>query len=151
MIRELMLAPTPILSIKCTPVAHFDGALAVLALDMLETLYHAKGRGLAAPQVGINTRLFVTDVGWKDQTPQPRVFVNPVILEAATETDVHEEQCLSIPDTPIAVRRPIWVVLRWQDLSGAEHKARFDGVMGRCLQHELDHLEGVLITDKAAA
>ena len=144
----VLLDPDRALRTMCEPITAFDGALGVLAVDMLQSLYAAQGRGLAAPQVGVTRRLFVMDTTWKEGTPAPQVFVNPEIIGAAEELVPHEERCLSIPDTPRRVARPGWVDLRWQDLSGDWHEARFEGFDAVCVQHERDHLDGILITDK---
>ena len=150
-IHPVLTDPAPALRATCAPVDAFDGALGALALDMLQTLYAAYGRGLAAPQIGVTRRLFVMDATWKEARPQPQVFVNPEILRASDTLVTGEEQCLSIPDTPVPVARAAWIDLRWCDLSGATFEARFEGFEAVCIQHERDHLDGVLITDKAAA
>ncbi len=145
---DIVTYPAPVLRATCRPVTIFDAALATLATDMTETMYHAPGRGLAAPQVGLPMRIFVTDVAWRDGTPTPKVFVNPKIVEASDETVLREEGCLSIPGRPCRVRRPARVTLHWQDLQGAGHEGRFDGIEATCIQHELDHLDGVLCIDR---
>lgn len=150
MTLPVVLHPDPVLRERCAPVERFDGDLAQLAWDMLATMYDAPGRGLAAPQVGRTLRLFVMDCAWKEGTPVPRVFVNPVIEGTSDEMVTREEGCLSIPDTPCLVSRPAWVEVRWQDLSGASHEARFEGMEAVCAQHENDHLDGVLCIDRTA-
>lgn len=151
MILPVLIDPAPQLREICKPVRAFDGALGVLALDLLQTLYHAKGRGLAAPQVGLTRRIFVTDTGWKEGAPSPRVFVNPEVTDMADRQVTCEEQCLSIPDTPVMVARPEWVDLTWNDLDGRTLDERFSGFAAICILHERDHLDGILITDKVAA
>lgn len=150
MIQSVLIDPAPELRTMCKPVSAFDGALGVLAFDLLQTLYHAKGRGLAAPQIGITRRIFVTDVSWKEGTPYPQVYVNPEITDMADKTVTGEEQCLSIPDTPLQVARPEWVDLTWHDLDGRTISDRFSGFAAICVLHERDHLDGILITDKVA-
>lgn len=145
----ILTEPDPFLRRVCDPVVQFDGALGQLAQDMFSTLYKAGGRGLAAPQIARGDRIFIMDAGWKEGAPRPMVFVNPAVTDAAPETEVAEERCLSIPDTPCPVDRPVWVDLRWQRLDGTWTHARFDGFQGRCVQHELDHLDGILCTDRA--
>ena len=142
--------PDPVLRAVCTEVSTFDAELTALADDMLATLYAAPGRGLAAPQVGVTQRIFVMDATWKDADPSPMIFVNPVVLEASATREPGEEGCLSIPDTPCTVTRPIAVTLRWQDVTGAVQSQAFDGFAARCVQHERDHLDGILCTDYAA-
>jgi peptide deformylase len=129
----------------CDPVS---GNVSALATDMLDTMYAAKGRGLAAPQVGHMVRLFVMDTGWKEGARRPRVFVNPEV-EPLTETlESGEEACLSIPGVAARVMRPPEVLIRWTDLDGVGHEARMTGFDARCVQHEVDHLNGLVIFDR---
>lgn len=139
--------PDPILRRPCTPVGAFDETLRQLAADMLETMYAAPGRGLAAPQIGLTLRLFVMDCGWKSGNPTPRICLNPLILDAAPGLATNTEGCLSIPGVAAEVARPEWVVLRWHDLDGTLHEQRFEGFDAVCAQHELDHLNGRLCID----
>lgn len=148
MIRPLRLWPDPVLSLVCPQVTVFDANLQRLADDMLETMYAAQGRGLAAPQVGESPRLFVMDVTWKGAEPEPLVCVNPVIVSASDETTAFEEGCLSIPGVPATVTRPAQILLRWQDTNGAGHEARMTDMRAVCAQHELDHLDGIVIFDR---
>ncbi len=128
------------------PVNLFDETLAVLVRDMFETMYAAPGRGLAAPQIGVSTRVFVVDTQWKEADPDPMIFVNPQITARADESAAGTEACLSIPGKSFTVSRPVWVDLLWQDLDGVPHQGRYDGVKAICISHEFDHLEGLLIT-----
>lgn len=146
-VRDVRFDGDPVLRTVCTPVAQFDAGLAGLVSDMFETMYDAPGRGLAAPQVGVLSRVFVTDVTWKDGDRTPIAFVNPVVLSQSEETSVGVEACLSIPDRSFNVARPMWVQAWWSDVDGTVHEARFDGPQAICFCHELDHLDGVLITD----
>ncbi len=148
MIRPIVQVPDPVLREMAAPVEAFDDGLRALAQDMLETMYEAPGRGLAAPQIGLGLRLFVMDVAWKEGEPEPYVFVNPVVVEASDERVTREEGCLSIPGRTSRVTRPAEVALRWQDLDGAEREGRFDGFAATCVQHEIDHLDGVLCIDR---
>ncbi|SFR31900.1 peptide deformylase [Yoonia tamlensis] len=145
--RGLRYIGDPVLTSIADPVTCFDRALAQLADDMLATMYAAPGRGLAAPQVGVSQRIFVTDVTWKDAEPSPLVFVNPQITAQSDATATGPEGCLSIPDRSFDVARPIWVEMTWQTIDGKIQSARFDGMQAICACHELDHLNGVLITD----
>jgi peptide deformylase len=147
-IRPIVQVPDPVLREMAAPVEAFDDGLRALAQDMLETMYEAPGRGLAAPQIGLGLRLFVMDVAWKEGEPEPYVFVNPVVVEASDERVTREEGCLSIPGRTSRVTRPAEVALRWQDLDGAEREGRFDGFAATCVQHEIDHLDGVLCIDR---
>lgn len=146
---SLRRVPDPVLRAVCAPVERFDGRLRDLAAAMLDAMYAAPGRGLAAAQVGEALRLFVMDATWKEGRPDPRAFANPEIVDASAETATAEEGCLSIPDALATVERPARVRLRWRDLDGAAHEGDFDGFAARCVQHEIDHLDGVLMTDRA--
>jgi len=138
--------PDPRLRQTCAVVTQFDAALKQLADDMLETMYAAPGRGLAGPQVGAMLRIFVMDVGWKEGRPSPLVCVNPVIRNA-TGTAINGEGCLSIPDHPVRISRPAVVQLAWQDLAGRACEGFFEGFAATCVQHERDHLDGILCID----
>ncbi|MDX8351887.1 peptide deformylase [Cognatiyoonia sp. IB215182] len=146
-LREVCLIGEPVLRAVAAPVAQFDEDLATLIADMFETMYAAPGRGLAAPQVGVSSRVFVTDVTWKDGPHTPIAFVNPEVVAQAEDVVTGPEACLSIPERAFDVKRPSWVEARWQDADGAVRQARFEGPQAICFCHELDHLNGVLITD----
>ena len=146
-VLDLRFDGDPVLRAMAEPVTVFDADLARLVADMFDTMYAAPGRGLAAPQVGISRRVFVTDVTWKDADPTPIAFVNPQIMAQSDQTQTGTEGCLSIPGLSFDVPRPTWVQIRWQDTSGATQEARFDGMQAVCSCHELDHLNGILITD----
>ncbi|MEO1637645.1 MAG: peptide deformylase [Pseudomonadota bacterium] len=137
----------PVLAQVALPVTDFDQALAQLAEGMLETMYDAPGRGLAGPQVGLSQRIFVVDTEWKEGAPAPMVFVNPVIVASSGARADGNEACLSIPDKAYTVSRPLWIDAVWQDAEGGGHAARFTGAKAVCFCHELDHLNGVLISD----
>ncbi len=149
-VLAIRTVPDPVLRQICAPVTMFDADLMTLANDMRETMYAAPGRGLAAPQVGVLSRIFVMDATWKDGDPTPMVFVNPQVVSASDRLVTQPEGCLSIPDQLIDVARPDVVRLYWQDVSGADHEADFSGFSAACTQHEIDHLDGVLITDKSS-
>jgi peptide deformylase len=119
-----------------------------LADDMLETMYDAQGRGLAAPQVGVLTRLFVMDATWKDGVRAPSVCIDPKILETSDETTGMEEGCLSIPGITTEVMRPAALRLAWTTLEGERVIARLDGAQARIALHEIDHLDGVVTLDR---
>jgi peptide deformylase len=142
--------PDPVLSCRCAPVA--DAAeVADLAQDMLETMYAAPGRGLAAPQVGISLRLFVMDVTWKEGAPSPVICVNPEILDRADARVTGPEGCLSIPGVTADVPRAPWIVLRWTTPEGATREERLEGAAAICAQHEHDHLDGIVTFDRIEA
>jgi peptide deformylase len=149
-VMPILQAPDVRLSQIAAPVAVFDDALVRLADDMLATMYAATGRGLAAPQVGVLSRVFVMDATWKDAEPSPAIFVNPEIVLVSDQMSTMAEGCLSIPGDVIDVTRPDAVTLRWRDVDGGFLEASFDGFSAACVQHEIDHLNGILITDDRA-
>ena len=154
-IRPIFETPDPILREISKPVERFDDELKTLIADMFETMYHAPGIGLAAVQVGVPIRLLVMDLQEPEnpedpESPavkEPRVFINPEILWASETTAPHTEGCLSVPDQYAEVLRPDRIRARWQDEEGGTHEAELDGLLAVCLQHEMDHLEGVLFID----
>ena len=124
------------------------GELRMLAADMLATMYEAPGIGLAAPQVGVPSRLLVMDCVKEESLPaRPMVLINPEVTWASDETHVYEEGCLSIPDQYADVERPAAVDVAWTDLDGAPRSERFEGLWSICVQHEIDHLDGKLFID----
>lgn len=141
--------PDPCLKKICAEVEPDDG-LAQLAQDMLETMYQANGRGLAAPQVGILKRLFVMDCGWKAGVATPVVCINPKIIRASEAQETGEEGCLSIPNLPVDVSRPTEITLQWQRLDGTLQQQVLSGFEAKCAQHELDHLNGIVLFDHVA-
>jgi peptide deformylase len=147
MILPILRWPDPRLSLPCAP-AVLSGDLRALAADMLETMYAAPGRGLAAPQVGHLVRLFVMDTGWKEGRPDPRVLVNPEILWLSEARAAGPEGCLSIPGPTTVVERAEAVRLRWTGLDGAVQEEEMTGFAAVCAQHEYDHLDGLLTLDR---
>jgi len=145
--RKIRLWPDPVLSQKCTRIRPDDPDVEGLIADLFDTMYHAKGRGLAAPQIGITKRVFVVDVTWKEAVPTPLAFINPVIKNVSDDSVDMHEQCLSIPKIPMQVTRPARIQLHWQTLDGHSVNRAFDGNEARCIQHELDHLNGTVIFD----
>jgi len=150
MILPIVQYPDPVLREKCAPILEFTPDLHQLAADMFDTMYDSPGRGLAAPQVGVTKRLFVTDTTWKDGTRTPLIFVNPEISGTSDDQQTNNEGCLSIPGRLSPVTRPARLRLRWQDLEGDTHTGEFSGFAAACVLHELDHLNGVLCIDYAA-
>ncbi|MES2666352.1 MAG: peptide deformylase [Pseudomonadota bacterium] len=144
-VLPLRLWPDPVLSVVCAPVGAAD--VRALASDMLDTMYHQYGRGLAAPQVGVVQTLFVMDAAWKSGDPAPMVCVDPVIVWACDTRAVGPEGCLSIPGVTAQVSRAVAVRLAWTDLDGTAWEAAFDGFAAVCIQHEMDHLRGVVTLD----
>lgn len=150
MIRPILAHPDPLLRRRCAPVGERMEEARALAADLLDTMYDAPGRGLAAPQVGVLLRLFVVDAGWRDGPRAAQVFVDPRVVAASREVAEGVEACLSIPGEPRRVTRPAWVALQWRDLDGRPREGRFDGAWAVCVQHEADHLDGRLILDHGA-
>ena len=146
-VKPLVILPDPILRRVSEPVARIDDSVRRFADDMLETMYDAPGIGLAAIQVGEPLRMLVIDLAKEDEEKQPQVFVNPEILASSDERSVYEEGCLSIPDYYAEVERPATVRVRFQDLTGQTREIEADGLLATCLQHEMDHLNGVLFID----
>ncbi|MEL7164546.1 MAG: peptide deformylase [Pseudomonadota bacterium] len=146
--RPILLHPDPRLKKVSAPVADLSDELRALADDMLETMYHAPGIGLAAPQVGVLNRLIVLDcVKEEGAPPRPIAMFNPEIIAASDETNVYEEGCLSIPEQFADVTRPAMVTVRWIDRDGNEQTEEMDGLWATCVQHEIDHLDGKLFID----
>jgi peptide deformylase len=165
-IHEILEVPDPRLKVVSEPVTAFDDDLRNLVADMFDTMYDAPGIGLAAIQVGVPKRVLVIDLQPDDPDAepvpcdhdghhhhhqptlrQPRVFVNPVILDPAAELATYQEGCLSVPEIYADVDRPATCTVRWQDLDGKAHEEVMDGMMATCIQHEMDHLEGILFID----
>jgi len=165
-IREIIEVPDPRLKTVSTRVETFDAELKALVSDMFETMYAANGIGLAAIQVGVPLRVLVIDLQPEDPDAEPevcnhgghehthhptkrepRVFVNPEILDPAEELNTYQEGCLSVPDIYADVDRPKACRVRWQDVEGNLHEEEMEGLMATCIQHEMDHLEGVLFID----
>jgi peptide deformylase len=146
-IRPIIIAPDPVLKAKAKPVENIDGGIVRLMDDMLETMYKAPGIGLAAPQIGVLQRVIVVDVADKDEKPQPFAMANPEILWKSDETSVHNEGCLSLPDHYADVTRPKQVRLRYIDRDGEVRELDADNLLATCVQHEIDHLNGVLFID----
>jgi peptide deformylase len=166
-IREILEVPDPRLKTVSAPVETFDEDLKTLVADMFETMYAAHGIGLAAIQVGVPQRVLVIDLQPEDEEAEPeectehgghshthrplkkepRVFVNPEILDPADELNTYQEGCLSVPEIYADVDRPKACRVRWQDLDGNVHEEEMEGLLATCIQHEMDHLEGVLFID----
>jgi peptide deformylase len=149
-ILPILYVPDPRLRAKAQPVAPGDKRVAELSEKMLATMYKAPGIGLAAPQVGELLRLVVVDIR-PDEKPAPMVLLNPEIVAESQELSTREEGCLSLPNQYADVTRPARVKVRWQDLAGAKKEIEADGLLSACLQHEIDHLNGVLFVDHISA
>ena len=146
-VRSILIHPDPRLKKVCAPFEGVDSSVRKLADDMLETMYDAPGVGLAAPQVGVLSRMFVMDCSGKNEEPEPFVLINPEITWKSEELNVHEEGCLSIPEQFEEVTRPAEVQVRYLDVDGVYQDRKFDGLHATCAQHEIDHLNGTLFID----
>ncbi len=151
-ILDILEVPDPRLRVVSKPVDGVDDALRALIGDMFETMYAAPGIGLAAVQVGVPKRVLVIDLQEHDDEDgkpirEPRVFINPEIVEPSEDQTVYNEGCLSVPDQYAEVERPASCRARWLDVDGVQHDERIEGMLATCLQHEMDHLEGVLFID----
>ncbi|HEY5379267.1 MAG TPA: peptide deformylase [Pseudolabrys sp.] len=146
-IRDILVIPDKKLRLKSEPVKTVDKPLRALVEDMFATMYEAPGIGLAAIQIGEPLRLITMDLAKKDDPPEPMVFINPEILWTSDETSTYEEGCLSIPEYYEEVERPAKVKVKYLDLDGKEREIEADGLLATCLQHEIDHINGVLFID----
>ena len=147
----IITAPDPRLKIKAKPVAQVDAKVRRLMDDMLETMYHAIGIGLAAPQVGAAQRVLVVDVAREGEPPQPLRIANPEILWASEQLTTMNEGCLSLPEHYADVERPAEIRLRYLDHENEVRELDAKGLLATCIQHEMDHLEGVLFVDHISA
>jgi peptide deformylase len=151
-IHTILEVPDPLLRQKSTPVEKVDDGVRALVADMFETMYDAPGIGLAAIQVGVPKRILVIDLQEPveeggEPVKDPRVFINPEILDSSDQEVPYTEGCLSVPDQYAEVDRPDRIRARWLDENGAQHEADIEGLLATCLQHEMDHLEGILFID----
>ncbi len=147
----ILIAPHAALKAKARPVRGGDGeAVRALVPRLYASMYRAPGIGLAAPQVGIGLRVAVVDLQ-PDNAPAPVTLINPEIVAASEELATREEGCLSLPGQYADVTRPAWVRIRFQDETGARREIEADGLLSACLQHEIDHLDGVLFVDRLSA
>jgi peptide deformylase len=146
-IKPLIILPDPILRQVSSPLEAIGDEARRLADDMLETMYDAPGIGLAAIQIGVARRMLVLDVSKDDEEKKPLVFINPEIVKSSDTRSVYEEGCLSIPDYYAEVERPAEITVRYLDRDGKEQTVDAVGLLATCLQHEIDHLNGVLFID----
>jgi peptide deformylase len=146
-IRPILVLPDQRLRSVADPVAEVDEEIRGLAKDMLDTMYDAPGIGLAAPQIGVMKRVVVMDLAKPEEQPEPIVMINPEILEMSEDTVVTEEGCLSIPELYYEVERPAEVTVRYTDLDGQTVEKHATDKLAICMQHEIDHLDGVLYID----
>jgi peptide deformylase len=147
-ILDIIKLPAPKLRLVSDPVTAFDKDLRRFADDMLQTMYEAPGIGLAAIQVGVAKRMLVVDIAKREEAPpDPHIVINPTVTWSSEESSVYEEGCLSIPDYYEDVTRPARIRMSYQDQDGVAREMEAEGLMATCLQHEIDHLNGVLFID----
>ncbi len=146
-IKPIQIAPNPVLRKIAEPVEIITDETRQLLDDMAQTMYDAPGIGLAGPQIGELKRLIVMDCSRNDEANELWQMVNPEITQFSEESALHEEGCLSIPGHNAEVTRPIWVELRFLDTGGKERQIKAEGLLAACVQHEIDHLNGVLFID----
>ncbi|WP_102829890.1 peptide deformylase [Bartonella bovis] len=147
LMKSLVTLPNPILREVSKPIEHIDLAILKLADDMLETMYHAQGIGLAAIQIGVPLRMLVIDVAENNAPKNPLVVINPEILWLSDERNIYKEGCLSIPEYYAQVERPKRLRVRYRDREGKQTEIEADNLLATCLQHEIDHLNGCLFID----
>ena len=147
MLRKILIEPDPILRKKCEPLEQVNADTKKLMDDMLETMYAAPGIGLAAVQVGVLKRLVVIDISKDKETKQPIFLINPQIIHQSKKTSVYEEGCLSLPGQFAEIERPAECNLKYIDYNGKEKELKADGLLATCIQHEVDHLNGILFID----
>ena len=146
-VREIITEPNAILRKKSLPVDKVDKNLQKLMDDMLETMYVAPGIGLAAIQIGVAKRVIVIDIEQKEGQKKPMFFVNPEIIEKSKNNSIYEEGCLSVPGQFAEIERPDCCHVRYLDYYGVKKKIKARGMLATCIQHEIDHLEGILFID----
>ena len=146
-LREILKLPDKRLRLVSAPVNRIDAGIRALVEDMFETMYGAPGIGLAGVQIGVAKRVVVMDLSKKDDAHRPLVFINPEITWESKEQSTHEEGCLSIPEYYEEVERPNEVKVNYLDLEGKTHEITANGLFATCVQHEIDHINGVLFID----
>ena len=150
-VLDIIVAPDPRLKLTAKPVKKVDASVRKLMDDLLETMHSARGIGLAAPQVGDKRRVIVVDVANEDEPPNPIRMANPELLWTSDEERIHEEGCLSLPEQYAEVVRPDRIRVRYLDYQNEIREIETDSVLATCIQHEMDHLDGVLFVDHISA
>jgi peptide deformylase len=146
-IHPILTIPEPVLRTKAKPIERVDAELRRLMNGMLETMYDAPGIGLAAPQIGVSRRLIVMDPAKDDAPKTPLIMVNPEILDRSEEMRLHDEGCLSIPDFTAEIERPAKTCVAFIDREGKKQEVKLEGIWSTLVQHEIDHLNGILFID----
>ena len=144
--RKILIEPDPLLRKKCEPLEKVDDDLRKFMNEMLATMYDAPGIGLAAIQVGVLKRVVVIDLS-KDEKKNPLFLINPEIVHKSKNTSIYEEGCLSLPDQFAEIERPAECVLQYVDYNGKKKELKAKGLLATCIQHEVDHLDGILFID----
>ena len=147
MLRKILIEPDPILRKKCEPLEQVNADTKKLMDDMLETMYAAPGIGLAAVQVGVLKRLVVIDISKGEEEKKPIFLINPQIIHQSKKTSVYEEGCLSLPGQFAEIERPAECAIQYIDYNGKEKDLKAEGLLATCIQHEVDHLNGILFID----
>ena len=150
-VKKILLYPNPLLLETSSRIDNFDENVVSLSRDLIDTMYDADGVGLAAPQIGINKRIFVIDCSREGEKKDCRIVINPEIEHQSEELSPYKEGCLSIPGFNETIARPDKIELIWQDISGKEHTDSPEGLLTVCIQHEIDHLDGKLMVDYVSA
>ena len=148
---EIYKLGNPVLRKNSHRISKVDNTIRNLAKDMLQSMYSAKGIGLAAPQIGIHKELLVIDINFEDSAAEPLILINPEIIAYGSTLNSYEEGCLSIPGIYLNVVRPSTIKLKFRDEMGRPRKMKADGLLARCIQHEMDHLNGVLFVDRVSS
>lgn len=148
---EIFKLGSETLRTKAKRISKVDNQIRNLAKDMLQSMYSAKGIGLAGPQVGISKELLVIDINFEDSAAEPLILINPEITAFGSTLNTYEEGCLSIPGVYLNVVRPSTIKLKFRDEMGRPRKMNADGLLARCIQHEVDHLKGVLFVDRVTS
>ena len=146
-IKKILLYPNPLLLRESTKIEKFDESLVSLSRDLIDTMYDADGVGLAAPQIGVNKRIFVMDCSREDEGKDCRIVINPQIEYQSEEMGSYKEGCLSIPGITEEISRPKVIKVLYQDINGVLERNTYDDLWSTCFQHELDHLNGKLFID----
>jgi peptide deformylase len=147
----IIVAPDPRLKLKSKSVEHVDDEIRTLMNDMLESMHEARGIGLAAPQIGVHKRVIVVDTAKEEEEPRPLRMANPEIIDVSDDDLAHEEGCLSLPEQYSEVVRPERVRVRYLDHENEIREMDAQGILAVCIQHEIDHLDGILFVDHISA
>ena len=145
--RKILIEPDPLLRKKCEPLEKVDDDLRKFMNEMLATMYDAPGIGLAAIQIGVPKRLVVMDLSKNPEKKEPMFFINPEIISKSEKMSIYEEGCLSIPNQFAKIQRPDSCRIKYLDFNGKKQEMKAEGLLSTCIQHEIDHLNGILFID----